>query len=367
MEADRAQDAQAWIKAVMMGFHGLEDPRGWLRTILPTLRRSPLYHACATGMADDAEIIELLNRVDKEQPLLILFFTLVNFLLLRERDHPLARFYPYLTERPGPAQDSYPSFRDFCLSHRSALREMLPQARLQTNEVTRCACLLPAFHLVHRRGGSKPLALIEIGASAGLNLNWFRYGYTYQHVLTVGHQDAPVQLHCALQGDHIPDFPDTLPAVARCIGIDLHPLHLHHDADARWLRAHIWPEETWRYPLLDAAIRLARQHPARILTGDACYLLPELLAHLPLEQTVCVFHSFALNQGPPAVRQQIEQQLACASRTRPLFQVALEVAAASRQSPTLELFTYQGGSCRSRERLAYCALHGEWMRWLASA
>jgi hypothetical protein len=207
MEAYRAQDAPAWIQAVLMGFHGLDDPRGWLRTILPTLGRSPLYQAFAAGMADDADMVELLHRVDKEQPLLILFFTLVNFLLLRDRDHPLAQCYPALSARPRPAQDAYPSFRDFCLSHREELWQWLPQVRLQTNEVTRCACLLPAFHLVHRRGGGKPLALIEIGASAGLNLNWFRYGYTYQPMLAVGHQDAPVQLHCALQGDHIPDFP----------------------------------------------------------------------------------------------------------------------------------------------------------------
>jgi len=367
MEAQRFDDPQAWIKVVVMGFHGLDDPRGWINTILPTLVRSPLYHQCATGMADDAEIIELLNLVDKAQPMLILFFTAVNFLLFADQNHPLAQFYPCLTPRPRPAEDGYPSFRDFCLSHRSELRAMLPQVRLQTNEVTRCACLLPAFHLVHTRGGNKPLALIEIGASAGLNLNWFRYGYTYQHILTLGHQDSPVQLHCDLQGDRVPNFPAFLPVVARSIGIDLHPLHLNKEADVRWLRAHIWPEEDWRYHRLNAAMRLARQHPSRILTGDACHLLPELLAHSSLAQTVCVFHSFALNQGPEAVRQQIEQQLAHASRTRTVFQVALEVDPGTTGLPTLELRTYRAGTLAGLERLAYCTVHGEHLTWLASA
>ena len=367
MEEDRLDDVQASIKAVMMGFHGLDDPRGWIRTILPSLVRSPLYHQCATGMADDPEIIELLNLVDKEQPLLILFFTAVNFLLLRDRDYPLAQFYPYLTEQPQPAQDAYPYFRDFCLSHRSELRHMLPQVRLQTNEVTRCANLLPAFHLVSTRGGKKPLALIEIGASAGLNLNWFRYGYIYQHILTLGYQDSPVQIHCGLQGDRVPNFPASLPVVARCIGIDLHPLHLNNEADVRWLRAHIWPEEDWRYSRLDAAIRIARQHPCRMLAGDASHLLPELLAQTSLEHTVCVFHSFALNQGPKTVRQQIEQQLARASRTRTLFQVALEVDPEASGLPTLELRTYYGGVLAGLERLAYCTLHGEHLTWLKPA
>jgi hypothetical protein len=176
-----------------------------------------------------------------------------------------------------------------------------------------------------------------------------------------------VQLHCGLQGEHIPDIPDVLPAVARCIGIDLHPLHLNNEADVRWLRAHIWPEETWRYHRLDAAMRLARVHPARLLAGDACHLLPELLAQTSLEHTVCVFHSFALNQGPEAVRQQIEQQLARASRTRPLFQVALEVDPGASGLPTLELRTYHAGVLAGLERLAYCTLHGEHLTWLKPA
>jgi hypothetical protein len=331
------------------------------------LMRSPLYYQFATGIADDPEIIELLNMVDKEQPLLILFFTAVNFLLFADQEHPLAQFYPSLIECPRPAQDAYPHFRDFCLSHRSALRQLLPQARLQTNEVTRCACLLPAFHLVHTRGGGKPLALIEIGSSAGLNLNWFRYSYTYQHRLVMGHQDAPVQIHCGLQGGHAPDFPASLPAVARCIGIDLYPLYLNNEADVRWLRSHIWPHESWRYQVLDAAIRLALLHSPPVLAGDACHLLPELLAHTSLEQTVCVFHSFALNQGPKAVRQQIEQQLAHASRTRTVFQVALEVDPGATGLPILELRTYQAGGLTSLERLAYCTVHGEHLTWLKSA
>jgi hypothetical protein len=366
MEAHRFDDPQAWIKVVVMGFHGLDDPRGWIKTILPTLVRSPLYYQFASGMADDPELIELLNLVDKAQPMLILFFTAVNFLLFAEQDHPLAQFYPSLTKRPRPAQDAFPYFRDFCLSHREDLRQMLPQAWLQTNEVTRCACLLPAFHLVHTRGGGKPLSLIEIGASAGLNLNWFRYGYTYQF-LVVGHQDSPVQIHCNLHGDYAPDFPDPLPAVVRCIGIDLHPLYLDNEADGRWLEAHIWPEETWRYQLLDAAIQLARLYPPPILAGDACHLLPELLAHTSLEQTVCVFHSFALNQGPNSARQQIEQQLAHASRTRTVFQVALEIDPGKTGLPTLELRTYQAGAMASLERLAYGTLHGEHLTWLKSA
>ncbi|HEY7415027.1 MAG TPA: DUF2332 family protein, partial [Ktedonobacteraceae bacterium] len=149
-----------------MAFDTIDDPRAWIAHILPTLERSPLYKCWAQGLADDPEMTEFLTLIDKDQPSLLVLFTVVNYLVFKEPQQALARFYPCLNEHPAPPQDSYLRFRDFCLAHRKALQELLPGARLQTNEVTRCANLLPAFHLVAERGGGKPLALIEIGTSS---------------------------------------------------------------------------------------------------------------------------------------------------------------------------------------------------------
>jgi len=157
----------------------VDDPRQWLGYIPKTLHYSALYSHLYTGLKDDQEIVSLLAHVDKDQPLLILFFSVMNFLVLRERHHEFAQFYPYLSTSPRPASEAYPYFRDFCLTHRDEIRPLLSGTRLQTNEVTRCANLLPAFELVSQRSGRQPLAFIEIGASAGLKLNWSRFGYRY--------------------------------------------------------------------------------------------------------------------------------------------------------------------------------------------
>jgi hypothetical protein len=340
----------------------VDDPRQWFGYIPKTLHRSELYSNLYTGLEADQEIVPLLAHVDKDQPILILFFSVINFLMLRERHHEFAQFYPYLSPSPRPASEAYLYFRDFCLTHRDEIRSLLSGTRLQTNEVTRCANLLPAFELVSLRSGRQPLAFIEMGASAGLNLNWSRFGYQYGSIST-GDRHSLVQIQCTLGGNYQPPLPETFPSIAQCQGIELFPLDIHKEADVRWLRACIWPEEQERYRLLDAAIAVAQQYPPPLLTGDACDLLPDLLSTIPVDQTICLWHSFALNQGPLHVRECIEQTIVQASSTRTIYRVSIEANPTQEGRPRLELFTYKQGALFQHEWLADCAIHGERMQW----
>src|SRR5207249_3631066 len=100
----------------------------------------PLYTALWTGLKDDPELLPLLALVEKDQPLPITFFTAVNFLALAEPFHPFSLYYPVLhpQEHP-PLEKAYLLFREFVYDHLEALKTLLPTARLQTNEITRCA------------------------------------------------------------------------------------------------------------------------------------------------------------------------------------------------------------------------------------
>ena len=196
-----------------------------------------------------------------------------------------------------------------------ALSHLLPDGRLQCNVVTRCANLLPAFELVSQRGERKPLALIEIGASAGLNLYWDLYHYRYGH-LTVGNNLSPVHLHCTLKGRQRPGLPTVMPEIASRVGIDFFPLDVTNEQHVSWLSACIRPEETERFRAFTAALQFAQEHSPRLLAGDACHLLPDLLDAMPPEATICLWHSYALAQGPACVYQQIVQLFTAFSRMR---------------------------------------------------
>lgn len=349
------------------------NTRQWSKDVPKILERSPLYLHLHTCIEQDQELISLQELIATDEPFPVLFFAVINYLLFSEqgRQHPFAAFHPYLTPTPRPIQESYPAFRDFVHVYGEELRSLLPNARLQTNEVTRCANLLPVFELVSRRGGHQPLALIEIGASAGFNLYWDHYTYLYHRgdhtAYTIGEASSPVQIHCALQGEHMPPFPTTMPIVASRIGLDLMPLDCLNPQDIRKLQACIWPEETWRYQLLDATLTVVQQNPPRLLAGDASDLLPDLLTAIPAEHTICLYHSFALLHNPPAIRDRIFDLLAAYSRTHTLYRISLEWDHFNRwPTPHLELFTYQGGKQTQQEWLANCSVHGETLEWLSA-
>ena len=84
---------------------------------------------------------------------------------------------------------------------------------VQTNEVRRSALLLPVFVLVYREAQGRSLYLLEIGAAAGLNLLWDRYGYDYENGLWSGDLCSPVQITCSPRGKLTPPIPATLPEV----------------------------------------------------------------------------------------------------------------------------------------------------------
>ena len=346
---------------------------------------SPLYARLCLDIAADPDLLALLAHADRATQVANLLFAAVHYLLLADPSHPLAAFYPDLTA-PAPAIDgrapfdpdrapaidgrahlrpateAYPVFRAFCLEHAAAIRHLVTTRRVQTNEVRRCAILLPAFALVARRAGGRPLALIEIGASAGLLMLWDQYRYDFGLAGTAGNPAAPLLLTCEPRGPHLPPLPTALPAVVSRTGLDLNPIDVRDDDAIRWLRALIWPEHADRVQMLEAAIAVARQHPPHIVAGNAAQTLPALLAAAPPDAALCVYSSYALNQMPADVRQRVLDAITAAAHTRDLYRISQEWYGDQAQ-PRLELFTYTAAETRS-ELLAHAKSHGRWLEWL---
>jgi hypothetical protein len=190
---------------------------------------------------------------------------------------------------------------------------------------------------------------------------WDHYGYEYETLGYVGDRTSPVQLHCELRGDFLPPLPRAIPEVNWRMGIDLNPLDVHDEEAARWLRALIWPEHRDRAQRMEHAIAMAQQQPFSIVAGDAVERLPEVLAQVPAEATLCIYHSYALNQTPEPVRERIFAQIADFAKTWELFRVSEEWYAGMRQAE-LELFWYRNGEIL-HEMLAECEGHGRWMKF----
>ncbi|MGI5187370.1 DUF2332 domain-containing protein [Promicromonospora sp. CA-289599] len=183
----------------------------------------------------------------------------------------------------------------------------------QTNESRRCATLLPALAAIEG-----PIALVEVGASAGLCLYPDRYSYLYTSPdggrTRLDPADGPsaVLLPCTIEGP----VPTRMPDVVWRAGIDLNPLDVRDPADLAWLEALVWPEHTDRVATLRAAARVVAQDPPRLVAADMLDGLPDLVASAPAEATVVVQNSAALYYLTPAELVRFEAMMAGLQRTR---------------------------------------------------
>lgn len=322
---------------------------------------SPIYRHLAEQVAGDEAILALAARTRPDQPRPNILFAAVQDLLQRDPGNDLAMLYyaePFATARPT----LWPAFRAFCLANEEAIAGLLAQRIIQTNEARRSSCLAPAFLWLHRFAGNRPLALYEIGASAGLNLLWDQYHHVYDNGQEAGDRHSPVVLDCAVKSSRPLPVDAPLPPVWFRRGVDISPVRPDDTDGKAWLRALIWPEQTERRRILDAALDLAEDADPELIAGDGVALLPDAVRDAPAESALCVLHCFTVNQFPPDLRDRFDAVLMHSSHARTIYRLAMEYDGQPR--PRLTLTVYDHGRSGT-EVLAVCDAHGAWIAWLA--
>src|SRR5699024_8980112 len=126
-------------------------------------------------------------------------------------------------------------FKDFCNVFREDVIALLASKLVQTNEVRRCGYLFPSFSCIYNKV-NRPLALVEIGTSAGLQLLFDQYRYSYRGK-GYGNPVSPVHITSDIIGENRPPIPTAMPPVAARIGLDLHINDVSDSADFHWLEA----------------------------------------------------------------------------------------------------------------------------------
>lgn len=232
--------------------------------------RSPLYQELARGVAGDRELLRLIAELPepKQQPNLIL--AAVRYL--------------------GGDPDGWGQFREWARDRWDDVVEVVHARRTQTNEPARCATLLPLLATL-----PQPLALLEVGASAGLCLLPDHYAYEYggHRVEPTRFVGAPAPVFCCRASASTP-LPERGVDVVWRAGLDLAPVDVHDHDQVAWLETLVWPGQTRRLDRLRAAIQVARLDPPPLTQGDLRYDLPALAAQAPADATLVVFHTAVL-------------------------------------------------------------------------
>ncbi len=232
---------------------------------------SAIYEALAHAVADCEEVLAFIATLPSERRQPNLFLAAVRHL------YGVPRSAGHLT--------------DIVRQHHEQVRGLMLTRTTQTNEPARCALMLPILGTY----GRQPLALLEVGASAGLCLLPDHYGYAYGATRLMPKARAGIQppvLACETNGP-VP-VPDALPSVVWRRGLDLNPVDVHTRQDVAWLETLVWPGQEERSDRLRAAIEIARQEQPKVVKGDLLQDLSPVMAMAPTHATLVVFHTAVL-------------------------------------------------------------------------
>lgn len=364
----------------------------------PDLR---LYRAICLGVAADPEVAGLLAAARPGQARPILLLAALHDLVLARPDLPAARWYPSVTGGPVPDGDPWPDVRAAALGHARALRDVVATRATQTNEVNRAVHL---GALVARAAGDlpdRPVALVEMGASAGLLLGLDGYrvevGAPGSLGATVlGDPSSRVVCRGELRSGSVEGL--ALPRVVERVGLDLDPVGLDDARELRWLEACLWPDQPERLERFRAAVAALWPAPPRVVAGDMVADLPAALADAAARADaggsdagaadagaadaahVVVFSSWALTYVAPDLRPRVAQILAAlAADGRPVSWLTAEPPGCVPGLPGLDAVGWFGegtmpetvlGARRWRdgtevppEVWGVAHPHGAWLHW----
>ncbi|MFF7359471.1 DUF2332 family protein [Streptomyces sp. NPDC008125] len=323
------------------------------------------YVGMITGLMDqlgrDPRLTELLTS-ETQDPIqsaqCLRLLGAVNRVALAENASWITDYYPVFGGQCD-VDRLVPAFLTFLQDRLPAVRREL-SASVQTNEVGRAAPLSAAINYVAEATGM-PVRLLEVGASAGLNLLQDQF-FVAAGERSWGPESSALQLTGQFKEG---DPPTGTPEVVERRGCDLNPIDARDSRCMDLLRSFVWPEHVERMTRLNAALEIARSAPAvPIDADDACSWASEQLATCPAGQVTVLYHSLVLTYFDDAERAKfadiVRAHGASATADRPLAWISMEPSEGDSAVVEVKCELWPEGR---RLLLARCTPHGGEVRW----
>jgi hypothetical protein len=312
---------------------------------------SPLYAGLMERAAGDVRAggptAEILRGHEDDPRFSVLGLRLlgaVNRLVLSGQEPALSAAYA-----AGRVPEAWERLLDVLRRNSAALRDSLERP-VQTNEVGRCAALIFGFLTVAGETGL-PLRLLEVGASAGLNLRWDRYAYAADG-FAWGPVDSPLRLEFELEGT-APALPATV-EVAERRGCDANPIDVSTEDGRLALRSFVWPDQPERITRMEAALTVASEEPVVLERETASTWARRMLAESATGKATVIYHSivsqYLSDEERAALFDGIREAGERATDNAPLAWLRMEPAD---DRANLELTLWPGGEDRLLARVGY--------------
>jgi hypothetical protein len=332
---------------------------------------SPFYADLERRLADDIQtggptwnILESRSGSPTGDALALRLLGGVHRMVLAGAAPELARHYPS-TGGDGDAAAAWWHLRNLLERAPAVVLDALTRPP-QTNEVGRSASLVPGYLHVAAKTGL-PLRLLELGASAGLNLRADRYWYE-QDGAGWGDPDSSVRF-VDLWPNASPPL-DAPAVIASRAGCDRDPIDATQPEAALTLLSYVWPDQEHRIAMSRAALDIARDMPVDIAAATIEEWLPEQLALPEPGVATVVYHSVVWQYLPEPTRAMIHEVLDAAGRRAgveaPLAYLRLEPAPKTYFPAELRLTMWPGAASAAESRLlATSGFHFGPVSWMS--
>lgn len=242
------------------------------------------------------------------------------------------------------------------------LREAL-QVPPQTNEIGRSVALFAGL-MMALEGESRPVKLLEIGSSAGLNLMLDNFSYETEPWSWAGTEGAPL-LRPDWRGGG-PAVPESIDVLSRQ-GCDTNPIDVTVEAERLRLVSFVWADQVDRFDRINKAIDLVDPGSFQLEEADAAVWLRDRLAEPVPDGTLTVVqHSVLWQYLSPDTQHDIDATFdrvgAEVTNGQPLARVAFE--ASSDENHEGHVLTVQRWPGGERRILGYGQPHGNWFIWV---
>jgi hypothetical protein len=330
---------------------------------------SPLYERVAVALSESDEALRAIEAVPARRRHPTAILAALHYLALAGRAPALAAAYA-----DGDGDAAAAAAIDTLRELTDVVVGIAMRRKTKADETGHGAVLYPAVAEAARRGSANAVGLIDVGCSAGLNLNVDRVGITYGNGQSLGDASSPVQQSCTVVGDRLIPTREVPEVVAR-IGIDLDPIDVTDADEARWLRACVWPDQSERIAKLQAEVALAATAPPMLLEGHPVETLPDAFARVPADALPVVMTTWAMSQLSLESRLRFLHRLDEAAAGRTVAWVSAEGVGVAPAIPTLgdrRAFGHStvglavfDRSTLQAEAIGRCWSRGRWLAWLA--
>lgn len=324
---------------------------------------SAFYYALSLKISKDDEMSRMASYASYGQPIPNIFLAAVHYLVLKDKGCELAKYYPSVTKNLIVQELPYQLFKEFCINYEAQIIELISTRIVQTNVISRCSYLIPILsELINK--GHKNACIIDIGASAGLNLNFDFYEYATNGQKIYG--DSSVKIEFETKDSAIkPILP--INYLMRKIGVDQNLINPQNDDEKLWLNALIWPDHLERFNSIEKSIELRQNDGIEMIKASVVNQFEEIINSQKDDEILIIYATHTLYQFSPENRQDFFTMLDRIGKKRDFHFLSVESTKYLQEKynssqTVIELTTYTNGQ-KFEQFIAETNGHGNWIRW----